>query len=58
MLEVLPGLGLLFRRTERLAAWGLIALLLAVSPANVRMALHPGRFTQFSPTGLWLRLAL
>jgi uncharacterized membrane protein len=56
--ELLLGLGLLFRRTERLAAWGLIALVLAVTPANVHMALHPEFFPQFSPAGLWLRLAL
>jgi uncharacterized membrane protein len=56
--EVLLGLGLMFRRTERLAAWGLIALVLAVTPANVHMALHPELFPQFSPTGLWLRLVL
>ena len=54
------GLGALvfFRRWQVAAAWGLIALSLAVFPANVHMALHPELFTQFSPTGLWLRLPL
>lgn len=33
--EVAGGLGLLGRRTRRLAAWGLVALLVAVFPANV-----------------------
>ncbi|GAC1599052.1 MAG: DoxX family protein [Hymenobacter sp.] len=37
--EVLGGLGLLPRRSRRLAGWGLLALLLAVFPANVYMAL-------------------
>lgn len=37
--EMLGGLGLLPRRTRRLAGWGLLALLLAVFPANVYMAL-------------------
>ncbi|MBF9235941.1 DoxX family membrane protein [Hymenobacter sp. BT683] len=37
--EILGGLGLLFRRTQRVAAWGLLALLVAVFPANVYMAL-------------------
>ena len=36
--EVLGGLGLLPARTRRLAGWGLLALLLAVFPANVYMA--------------------
>ena len=54
------GLGtlLLFSRWQVLAGWGLIALSSAVFPANVHMALHPEFFTQFSPTGLWLRLPL
>jgi uncharacterized membrane protein len=36
--EVLGGLGLLVRPLRRAAGWGLIALLLAVLPANVHMA--------------------
>jgi uncharacterized membrane protein len=54
------GLGglLLFERWSRLAAWGLIALLIAVFPANVHMALHPELYSWASPLGLWLRLAL
>ncbi len=56
--EVLLGLGLLFRRTQRLAAWGLIAMVLAVTPANVHMAIHTELFPQFHPAGLWLRLGL
>ncbi len=54
------GLGalLLFVRLQVIAAWGLIALSIAVFPANVHMALNPELFTQFSPTGLWLRLPL
>ncbi len=54
------GLGglLLFERWSRLAAWGLIALLLAVFPANIHMALHPELYPWASPLGLWLRLSL
>jgi uncharacterized membrane protein len=54
------GLGalMLFSRWQVLAGWGLIALSVAVFPANVHMALHPELFTQFSPTGLWRRLPL
>ncbi|WP_254244932.1 DoxX family membrane protein [Hymenobacter sp. BRD67] len=35
--EVAGGLGLLLPATRRLAAWGLLALLVAVFPANVYM---------------------
>ena len=37
--EILGGLGLLPTRTRLLAGWGLLALLVAVFPANVYMAL-------------------
>ncbi len=36
--EVLGALGLIPTRTRRFAAWGIIALLIAVFPANVNMA--------------------
>ena len=36
--EIALGLGVLHPRTRALAAWGLVALLLAVFPANVYMA--------------------
>ena len=52
------GLALLVRRFQRLAAWGMIALIIAVTPANLHMALHPELFPQFSVTGLWVRMAL
>lgn len=55
--EMLGGVGLLVPRARRIAGWGLIALLLAVFPANVHVALQghmPG--TNFSPVALWWRL--
>src|SRR6056297_1356693 len=36
--EVAVGIGLLLPRTRRYAAWGLVALLVAIFPANVYMA--------------------
>ncbi|SEP24070.1 Uncharacterized membrane protein [Halogranum amylolyticum] len=36
--EIVLGVGVLYPRTRRLAAWGLVLLLLAVFPANVYMA--------------------
>lgn len=38
--EIAGGLGLLHRRTRTLAAWGLIALFIAVFPANLNMAIN------------------
>ena len=44
------GLGAgMFSRFSRWAAWGLIALLVAVFPANLHMALHPGQFADLLP---------
>lgn len=37
--EILGGLGLLIPRTRKVAGWGLIALLIAVFPANIYHAL-------------------
>jgi len=56
--ETTLGALLLFRRWQAVAGWGLVALCVAVFPANLHMALHPALFTQFTPTGLWLRLPL
>jgi uncharacterized membrane protein len=55
--EILGGVGLLVGPARRLAGWGLVALLVAVFPANVHVALQghmPG--FDFSPAILWLRL--
>lgn len=56
--EILGGLGLLVSRTRRMAAWGLIALLIAVFPANLYMATNPWDAGASSiPAALrWLRL--
>ncbi len=58
ILEIALALMLLIPRVSRVAAFGLIALLLAVSPANIHMALHPSLFPAFSPIALWIRLPL
>lgn len=51
--EVALALGAAFPRTRRLAAWGLIALLVAVFPANLHMALHD---VHGYGVGSWIRL--
>jgi uncharacterized membrane protein len=38
--EIVCGLGLLFRQTRVLAAWATIAVLVAIFPANIHVALH------------------
>ena len=58
--EILGGAGLLVPRVRPAAAWGLVALYLAVFPANVNMALHdlPIDGRHFPAWQLWLRLPL
>ena len=56
--EIVLGVLLLVPRTSAEAAWGLIALLVAVFPANVQMALHPDTFPEFRSAVLWMRLPL
>lgn len=58
--EIAGGLGLIPRRTRRLAAWGLIALFIAVFPANVNMAINhlPLGGKPMPSWALWARLPL
>jgi uncharacterized membrane protein len=55
--EVLGGMGVLVPRLRVAAGWALIALLVAVFPANLHVALM-GEMQgfHFSPAVLWLRL--
>ena len=50
--EIALAVSLLIPRLTSLSAWGLIALLIAVFPANIHMALHPDLFQEFNPTML------
>jgi len=58
--EIAGGIGLLIRPLRRPACWGLIALLIAVFPANIYMAVSPDQTTTGHIPGwaLWLRLPL
>jgi uncharacterized membrane protein len=38
--EIVLGVAVLVPRLRRIAAWGIIALLIAIFPANVHIALH------------------
>ena len=58
--EIVGGFGLLIPRSRSFAAWGLIALLIAVFPANIYMATSS---LNLKPSGLpswilWARLPL
>jgi uncharacterized membrane protein len=55
--EMLCGLGLLIPSTRKAAAWGTIALLIAIFPANIYMAMHPDKFG-FPAKDLYLRLPI
>lgn len=52
------ALGLLTLRPQArvLAGWGILALLVAVFPANVNMALEPDKWPEIPSWGLWARL--
>ena len=58
--EILGGLGLLHPKTRRMAGWGLVALLVAVFPANLYMATNPveAGAAAMSPLIRWGRLPL
>ena len=58
LLEMVGGAAVLIRAVRPAAGLFLCALLVAVFPANVEMAMHPEDFPAFSPVTLWARLPL
>ncbi len=56
--EILGGLGLLWPPARRAAAWGLVALLVCVMPANLNMALHAEQWPKIPVWALWARVPL
>jgi uncharacterized membrane protein len=56
--EFALGVLLLIPKFSRLAAWGLIALLIAVFPANLHMALNMELFPDLPAWYHWIRLPL
>jgi uncharacterized membrane protein len=58
VLEILGAVGLVARRTRAAAAWGLFALTIAVTPANIYMLQQAELFPQVPRLALVLRLPL
>jgi len=56
--ESLLGVAVLFPKIRPLAGWGIIALPVAVLPANVYMYQHPEVFPRIKPEVLLIRLPL
>jgi uncharacterized membrane protein len=56
--EIAGGIGLLIPMTQAWAAWGLIALLVAVFPANIYMLTSKGSGMKIAMWFLWLRIPL
>jgi uncharacterized membrane protein len=56
--EIAGGMAVLVPAARPLARWWLLALLAAVFPANVHMALHPERYRRIPSWALWARLPL
>jgi uncharacterized membrane protein len=56
--EFVLGVLLLFPKYTRLAAWGLIALLIAIYPANIHMAVNRHLYPELPVWYHWVRLPL
>ena len=56
--EILGGIGLLVPQIRRAAAWGVLALLVAVLPANIKMAIDRTHFAAIPAWVLWARVPM
>jgi uncharacterized membrane protein len=56
--EIVLGVMLMVPATTQIAAWGLIALLVAVFPANIHMAMNPQLYPGTPYAALLLRLPM
>ncbi len=55
--EILGGAGLLVPKTRRAAAWGLVALFVAIFPANIYMAVADIQLDPEAPVPSWVAWA-
>lgn len=58
ILELLFGALVLIPRFTKLAAWGIVLLLLSFLPVHLHMAINAGTFSDIPSAVLWLRLPL
>ena len=56
--EMALGVLVVIPKFTRRSAWGLIALLIAVFPANIHMSINPVLYPEYNPAVLCLRLPL
>ena len=56
--EILGGIGVLIPKFRRFSGWSLVALLIAVYPANIYMAISPDTFPDIPVSALYFRLVL
>lgn len=58
VIEVMLGILLLVPKLTRAAAWGMIALMIAVYPANIHMAVNNHLYPDIPPVLLYIRLPM
>jgi uncharacterized membrane protein len=58
VVEILLGVLLMIPKTQKLAAWGIIFLLIAIFPANLHMYNNPELFPEIPPLVLAIRLPI
>ena len=58
IIEIVLGIMVLIPRFTSISGWGIIALLIAVFPANLHMALNPHLYPNIKPILLYIRLPL
>jgi len=61
LVEILLGFGLIYRPMRQYAAWGIIALLIAVFPANIFLAFNEGAQEAIGTNqleALWIRFPI
>lgn len=56
--EIICGVGLLIKRTQRLAAWGIILMLISFFPVHIYMCMYPERFPDVPAILLTVRIVL
>lgn len=55
--EILGGVGVVIPQTRKAASWGLIALFVAVFPANIHMAINGIQLDPAAPIPAWMAWA-